>query len=91
MIVLENVRSMPVKRTAGKIKDHLSDIYREYFRNNELELIFGGEELTFKEIGYILEVSESRVSQVHTKAILRMRSRLKNSKLQFEGKDRDRS
>ena len=39
------------------------------------------EELTFKEIGYILEVSESRVSQVHTKAILRMRSRLKNSKL----------
>jgi RNA polymerase sigma factor for flagellar operon FliA len=35
------------------------------------------EELTLREIGIILHVSESRISQVHTKAILRLRSRLK--------------
>ncbi|RAP34482.1 FliA/WhiG family RNA polymerase sigma factor [Candidatus Marinamargulisbacteria bacterium SCGC AG-439-L15] len=41
------------------------------------------EELTFREIGYVLEVSESRVSQIHTKAILRMRSRLKSEKFKI--------
>tara|TARA_Y100001935_G_C17311184_1_gene516396 strand:- start:508 stop:1245 length:738 start_codon:yes stop_codon:yes gene_type:complete len=35
------------------------------------------EEMTLREIGLILSVSESRVSQIHTKAILRLRSRLK--------------
>jgi RNA polymerase sigma factor FliA len=33
------------------------------------------EELTLREIGEVLGVTESRVSQLHTKAILRMRSR----------------
>ncbi len=34
------------------------------------------EELTLKEIGAVLEISESRVSQIHSKAILKLRSRL---------------
>ena len=34
------------------------------------------EELTLKEIGEVLGVSESRVSQIHSKAILKLRSRL---------------
>jgi len=34
------------------------------------------DELTMKEIGEILEITESRVSQIHTKAILRLRGRL---------------
>ena len=34
------------------------------------------EELTLREIGEILGVTESRVSQLHTKAVLRLRSRL---------------
>lgn len=34
------------------------------------------EELTLREIGEVLGVTESRVSQLHTKAILRMKSRL---------------
>lgn len=34
------------------------------------------EELTMKEIGEVLDITESRVSQVHTKAILRLRGRL---------------
>ena len=38
------------------------------------------EELTSKEIGSILGVSDSRVSQLHTKAILRLRGRLSKIK-----------
>ena len=34
------------------------------------------EDLTLKEIGHVLQVSESRVSQIHTKAIMTLRSRL---------------
>lgn len=37
------------------------------------------DELTMKEIGEILEITESRVSQIHTKAILRLRGRLMKS------------
>ena len=36
------------------------------------------EELTLKEIGSILNVSESRISQIHTKAIVRLRSKLRS-------------
>lgn len=39
------------------------------------------EKLTLKEIGKILDVSESRVSQLHSRAIIRMRENLK--KLQY--------
>jgi RNA polymerase sigma factor FliA len=35
------------------------------------------EELTMKEVGTILDLGESRVSQIHTAAILRLRSRLR--------------
>ena len=38
------------------------------------------EELTLKEISHIMKVSESRISQLHTKAIIRMRSRLERLK-----------
>jgi RNA polymerase sigma factor for flagellar operon FliA len=34
------------------------------------------EELTLKEIGLVLNVSESRVSQLHTRALLRLRAHL---------------
>jgi RNA polymerase sigma factor for flagellar operon FliA len=37
------------------------------------------DELTMKEIGEILEITESRVSQIHTKAILRLRGRLQKN------------
>ena len=34
------------------------------------------EELTLKEIALVLEVSESRVSQLHTKALSRMKTKM---------------
>ena len=36
------------------------------------------ESLTLREIGEVLGVTESRVSQLHTKAVLRMKSRLQD-------------
>ena len=36
------------------------------------------ENLTLREIGEVLGVTESRVSQLHSKAVLRLRSRLKS-------------
>ena len=34
------------------------------------------DELTMKEIGEIMDITESRVSQIHTKAVIRLRSKL---------------
>jgi RNA polymerase sigma factor for flagellar operon FliA len=39
--------------------------------------LYYDQELNLKEIGLVLEVSESRVSQIHSQAIARIRSRLK--------------
>ncbi|NLA74295.1 MAG: RNA polymerase sigma factor WhiG, partial [Deltaproteobacteria bacterium] len=36
------------------------------------------EELTMKEIGEVMGYTESRVSQLHTKAVIRLRNSLKN-------------
>ncbi len=36
------------------------------------------DELTLKEIGYVLGVTESRVSQIHSKAVLKLRGKLEN-------------
>jgi RNA polymerase sigma factor for flagellar operon FliA len=38
------------------------------------------EDLTLKEIGEVLEVTESRVSQLHTKAVMRLRAKLTSFK-----------
>jgi RNA polymerase sigma factor for flagellar operon FliA len=39
-------------------------------------VLYYHEDLTFKEIGQVLNVSESRISQLHTKANLRLRAKL---------------
>ena len=41
-------------------------------------VLYYHEDLTFKEIGQVLEVSESRISQLHTKANLRLKAKLTN-------------
>ena len=41
-------------------------------------VLYYHEDLTFKEIGQVLEVSESRISQLHTRANLRLRAKLTN-------------
>jgi RNA polymerase sigma factor for flagellar operon FliA len=47
-------------------------------RERDVIALYYYEELTLREIGALLNVSESRVCQIHTKAILRLRGRLRN-------------
>ncbi len=41
-------------------------------------ILYYYEDLTLREIGEVLEVTESRISQLHTKAIIRLRAKLTN-------------
>lgn len=45
-------------------------------KEKKVILLYYYEDLTLKEISQILEVSESRVSQLHTKALLKMRTKM---------------
>ncbi len=45
-------------------------------KERKVILLYYYEELTLKEISYVLEVTESRVSQIHTRAIQKMREKL---------------
>jgi RNA polymerase sigma factor for flagellar operon FliA len=47
-------------------------------KEKKILVLYYYEELTLKEIGQVLDVTESRVSQLHTKAILRLRAKLTN-------------
>ncbi len=49
-------------------------------REKKVVVLYYYEDLTLKEIGEVLEVTESRVSQLHTKAIMRLRGRLSQMK-----------
>ncbi len=49
-------------------------------KEKKVLVLYYYEDLTLKEIGQVLEVTESRISQLHTKAIMRLRSRLTNIK-----------
>ncbi len=46
-VVLEDVFHVPAGRTIGKIKDHLTDIYRVFVRDGLLELRLKGESLVY--------------------------------------------
>lgn len=48
-IVLEDVFHLPVKKTVGKLKEHLTDIYRVFIRDGLLDLRFNGEPLKYEE------------------------------------------
>jgi len=60
-----------------EIKDILAEaIERLPEREKTVIALYYYEGLTLKEIGQVLGVTESRVSQLHTKAVLRLRARL---------------
>jgi RNA polymerase sigma factor FliA len=62
---------------AAEMREALADaIARLPEREKLVVTLYYYEELTLREIGEVLGVTESRVSQLHTKAILRLKSRL---------------
>jgi RNA polymerase sigma factor for flagellar operon FliA len=59
-----------IKEILSRIVDKLPE------KENMVISLYYYEELTYKEIGYIMELSESRISQIHSKAILKIKNQL---------------
>ncbi len=61
-----------------EMRDLLADSLGQLTEQERLVVaLYYYEELTLKEIGQVLELSESRVSQLHTKAVLGLRTKLR--------------
>jgi RNA polymerase sigma factor FliA len=69
-----------------EMKDRLADaIARLPEREKLVVALYYYENLTLREIGEVLGVTESRVSQLHTKAVLRLKSRLQGDPISETG------
>jgi len=66
----ENIEKQELTKMLGEALELLTD------KEQKIISLYYYEELTLKEIANILEVSESRVSQLHTRAIGKMRTKL---------------
>ena len=65
----------------GELKDLLGDAVNKLPEKEKTVLsLYYYEELTLKEISAIMKVSESRISQLHTKAIMRLRGKMARHK-----------
>ena len=76
-----NLSSSFVKPEEAMEKEELKKMLAESLelltdKEKKVILLYYYEELTLKEISEVLEVSESRVSQLHTRALQKMRERL---------------
>jgi RNA polymerase sigma factor for flagellar operon FliA len=64
------------------MKDSLADAIARLPEREKLVIaLYYYENLTLREIGEVLGVTESRISQLHTKAVLRLKSRLQGDNL----------
>ena len=70
---LDQLTQQELKNQLGKFIDELPEKQRLVIS------LYYFEELNLKEIGQVLEVTESRVSQLHTQAVLRLRAKLMGS------------
>lgn len=83
----ENLK-IQIKDISTDINPEESLLKKDIIKNLELALdtlnerekliinLYYYEELTYKEIGKVLNISESRISQIHSKAILKIKSKL---------------
>ncbi len=67
----ENVEYSNIRDTALKLIDELSP------QERDVVALYYYEELTFREIGEVLGISESRICQIHTRTISILRARLR--------------
>jgi RNA polymerase sigma factor FliA len=71
---------------AAALKDQMADAIGRLPEREKLVVgLYYYENLTLREIGDVMEVTESRVSQLHTKAVLRMRSYMSEEDLVESG------
>ena len=70
---------------ATDLKDRIADaIARLPEREKLVVALYYYENLTLREIGEVLGVTESRVSQLHTKAVLRLRGRMSDENIRAD-------
>ncbi len=73
----KKVVSAQISLEREELRTALIERLEELNENERLVItLYYYEKLTLKEIGKVLEISESRVSQIHSKAILKLRSKL---------------
>jgi RNA polymerase sigma factor FliA len=76
---IEDTGSLNPLRELGfnEVKNILKEAISQLPEKEKLVIaLYHYEELTLKEIGVVLDISESRVSQIHSKVILRLRAKL---------------
>lgn len=84
--IVENIESPSGSRPdtlaeKGEMRRVIIETIKELPEKEQKVLVlYYYEDLTLKEIGKVLDVTESRVSQLHTKAISRLRTKLTNIK-----------
>jgi len=67
---------------ASDLKDRVADAIAKLPEREKLVVaLYYYENLTLREIGEVLGVTESRISQLHTKAVLRLRSHMSQEEL----------
>lgn len=87
--LIDPIAILEVQKMRGVLDESLDHISE---RERLVLILYYYEEMTLKEIGAILGVSESRVSQIHTKAISRLRARLRaDSELLGSAQDETRA
>ena len=60
-----------------EVRKVIIEAINELPKNEKMVIVlYYNEDLTFREIGQVLNVSESRISQLHTKANMRLRAKL---------------
>ena len=69
--VLSDLELKELKAYLGTALNHISDQERIVLS------LYYYEELTLKEIGEVMQISESRVSQIHTKAVMKLRNMIR--------------
>ena len=70
---------------ATDLKDRVADAIARLPEREKLVIaLYYYENLTLREIGEVLGVTESRISQLHTKAVLRLRARMQEDDLTAE-------
>lgn len=73
----ETTESPEMSYENKEMKDILAQTIEDLNENEKLVIsLYYYDELTYKEIGKILDLSESRISQIHSKAIISMRTKL---------------
>ena len=70
---------------ATDLKDRVADAIARLPEREKLVIaLYYYENLTLREIGEVLGVTESRISQLHTKAVLRLRARMQEEDLRAD-------